>query len=294
MDIKQLKYFRMIAEEENITAAAKRLFMAQPSLSQQLKLLENELGVQLVERGSRRIRLTESGRLLHERAGQILDLLQTTATEVKELHEGYQGTLAIGTIASSGVTLLPGLIRDFHENHPCIKFDLREGDTHAILELLNNGIIEVGIVRSIFDLACYHWINLPLEPMIVAMSGKWNVWQKKIPISLHELADKPLLVLRSNEALLRKCCRDLAFEPLILCMGDDVRSLLVLANEGIGLALVPKSALGLVPCHQLKYREISDSPLVIKKVVVWMKQRYLSTAAKHFLNTLLSNDVQLT
>lgn len=243
MDIKQLKYFCVIVEEENITAAAKRLFMAQPSLSQQLKLLESELGMQLVDRGSRKIRLTEAGQLLYERANQVLDLLQTTAAELKDLHEGYQGTLAIGTIASSGVTLLPGLIRDFHENHCHIKFDLREGDTHTILELLNNGIIEIGIVRAIFDLACYNWIKLPSEPMIVAMVEKWNSWPKKAAISLRELADKPLLVLRSNETLLRTCCQNLGFEPLILCLGDDVRSLLVLANEGIGLALVPKSAL---------------------------------------------------
>jgi len=64
----------------------------------------------------------------------------------------------------------------------------------------------VGIVRSIFDLACYHWTDLPFEPMIVAMSEKWNIWQKRSSISLCELADKPLLVLRSNEALLIKCC----------------------------------------------------------------------------------------
>lgn len=289
MDIRQLKYFCRVAEEKNITTAAKSLFITQPSLSHQLKLLENELGVQLVERGNRQVRLTEAGRLLQQRANKILDLLQTTATEVKDLQEGVQGVLAIGTIASSGVTLLPNLLREFHQAHPQIKFNLYEGDTQTILALLNNGVIEIGIVRSIFDLSSYDCIPLPVEPMVGVMSQSFDDVFSTPEISLQELGKSPLLVLRSNESLLKKCCREVGMEPNILCLGDDVRSLLVLANEGIGIALVPQSALGLVPCHQLGYRKISDNSLAVKKVVIWLKQRYLSTATKLFLEALLAS-----
>ncbi|MDR3565972.1 MAG: LysR family transcriptional regulator [Negativicutes bacterium] len=289
MDIKQLKYFRTIATEGTISGGAKRLFMTQPSLSQQLRLLESELGVKLIDRGSRRITLTEAGRLLNERAEQVLDLLSSTAREVKELHEGDKGTLSIGTIASSGVTLLPGLMRDFHQQYPNIKFQLLEGDTPRILDLLNNGIIEVGIVRSAFDLALYHWVDLPPEPMIVAMSPEWDCGGQTHQIALNELAGKPLLLHRSNEMMIIDCCQSIGFEPNILCQGDDVRSLLVLANEGIGLAVVPKSALGLVPSSNIKYKEIVDPPLEIKKAVIWMRQRYLSATAKHFINTMFAD-----
>jgi DNA-binding transcriptional LysR family regulator len=289
MDIKQLKYFRTIAAEGHITGAAKRLFMTQPSLSQQLKLLETELGVQLVVRGSRRITLTEAGRLLQDRAGQILDLLHTTEIELKELHEGYRGTLSMGTIASSGVTLLPGLLRDFHKRYPNIKFQLWEGDTHRILELLNNGLIEVGIARSVFDLELYHSITLPSESMIVAMSGDWDCGEQANSVTMSELADKPLLLHRSNELMILEACHQVGFVPQILCKGDDVRTLLVLANEGFGLAIVPKSALGLVPSHGLKYKEIIASQLAIKKSIVWLRQRHLSAAAKHFLNMMLED-----
>jgi len=293
MDIKQLKYFRTIVAEGHITGAAKKLFMTQPSLSQQLKLLESELDVKLVERGSRRIKLTEAGLLLHERAEQILDLLHTTATELKELHGGYKGTLSIGTIASSGVTLLPGLVRDFHKRYPNIKFQLWEGDTQRILDLLNNGLVEVGIVRFVFDLEPYQWVNLPPEPMIAAMSQDWSCGEDAQYVSMNDLADKPMLLHRSNEAMVVECCHRLGWEPNILCKGDDVRSLLVWANEGIGLAIVPKSALGLVPSHTLKYKEIIDSLLEIKKAVIWMRQRHLSATAKHFLNTMFSDCSQL-
>ncbi len=289
MDIKQLKYFQAIAEEGHITGAAKRLFMTQPSLSQQLKLLENELGLTLVERYNRGIRLTEAGRLLQERAGQILELLQTTAVELKEVHEGYKGILSIGTIASAGVTLLPGLIRTFHQNYPKVKFQLWEGDTYRVLDLLNNGVIEVGIARSVFRLEDYNWIDLPSEPMIVAISQESCFGSILQPMAVTEMEGKPLLIHRSNVAMLTECCQKFGFEPEIFCTGDDVRSLLAWANEGVGLAVVPKSALGLVTGHNLKYIEIIDSPLKINKSVIWLRRRCLSAPAKHFISAMFPN-----
>ncbi|MDU2064148.1 MAG: LysR family transcriptional regulator [Sporomusaceae bacterium] len=288
MDIKQLTYFRTIVEEGNVTGAAKRLFMAQPSLSQQLKLLESELGVHLIERGNRRIRLTEAGRILYERTGMILDLIQTTVQEVQEAQAGQRGTLAIGTIASSGVTLLPGIIRDFHEQYPEIQFQLREGDTQEILELLQNKRIEIGIVRSGFDPAFYHFLDLPSEPMLVAMSERWQGERGRGSIALADLKNKPLLLHKSNEMMIKKCCKMVGFDPFICCSGDDIRTLLVLANEGIGLAVVPRSVLGLIPSQHLLYRELENSPLEIKKAVVWLRHRRLSTAATRFLQILLS------
>lgn len=288
MDIKQLKYFRAIVEEGHISGAAKRLFMTQPSLSQQLRLLETDLGVRLLERGSRHVTLTEAGRLLWDRAGQILDLLQTTERDLKELHEGYQGTLSLGTIASSGVTLLPGLLRDFHRQFPHVRFQLWEGDTYRILDLLNNGLIEVGIVRSVFDSELYHSISLPPEPMLAAMSDQWAGAAPDDDVSLAELADSPLLLHHSYESMVLDFCHQAGFAPQTFCKGDDVRTLLVLASEGFGLAVVPASALGLVPSHRLRYKPIAGSLMMIKKSVAWLRQRNLSAAAKHFINTVLA------
>jgi LysR family transcriptional regulator, salicylic acid-responsive activator of bsdBCD len=286
MDIKQLKYFEAIAEEGHITKAAKRLFMTQPSLSQQLKILENELGVTLVERSSRGIRLTDAGHLLQERAGQILALLRTTTVEIRELHAGSKGTLTIGTIASSGGALLPGFIRTFQQNYPCVKFQFWEGDTYRILDLLNNGVIEVGIARPVFKLEDYNWLDLPAEPMMAAMAKESSAACIPPMIPIEKLEGKPLLLHRSNVAMVTDCCRRSGFEPDVLCIGDDVRSLLALADEGVGVALVAQSALTLVPKHHLQYSALAGSPLVIKKSVVWLRQRNLSALAKHFISVM--------
>jgi len=289
MDIKQLRYFQVIAEEGQITKAAQRLHMAQPPLSHQLKLLEQELGITLVEREKRGIILTEAGHLLRNRGEQIIGLLDTTVKELKELNAGYTGTLSIGAVASSGTTFLPCRILKFHKQYPNINFQLWEGDTYRILELLNTGIIEIGIVRAIFDSKLYHSVSLPQEPMVVAMGREWSCGEQVTQIAMEELVDKPLLVHRSNEHMIVECCQKNGFEPQILCRGDDVRSLLVWADAGLGLAIVAKSAVGLVPSNNLVYKEIIESSLEIRKAIIWLRNRYLSATTRNFLEMILSD-----
>mgnify|MGYP003587165999 CR=1 FL=1 len=288
MDVKQLKYFRAIVTEGTISGAAKQLYMTQPSVSQQLHLLEKELDVQLFDRSSRRMTLTEAGRLLNARAEQMLDFLHTTAAEVKELHDGHKGTLLIGTIASAGVTLLPRFLHDYNDKYPHIKIQLFEGDTPRILDLLNKGIIEIGILRTIYDPQHYERIDLPPDPFILAMSPKWDLDQACPSINIKELAAKPILLHRSNEAMFIDYCQKFDFLPNIICKGDDIRTLLVLAHEGVGMALIPKSAAGLIPSNTIRYKEIINSRLVIKRSVIWMKDRYFSSTAKFFIETVLS------
>ena len=288
MDVKQLKYFRAIVTEGTISGAAKQLYMTQPSLSQQLHLLERELDVQLFDRSSRRMTLTEAGRLLNARAEQVLDFLNTTAIEVKEIHDGNRGTLSIGTIASAGVTLLPKYLRDYNNKYPNVKVQLFEGDTPRILDLLNTGIIQIGIVRTIFDPILYERVDLPPDPLIVAMSPEWDLDQTSPSITIHELAGKPILLHRSNEEIFVNYCQKFDFLPNILCKGDDIRTILALAHEGVGMALIPKSALGLVLSDTVRYKKIINSQLMLKRSVIWMRERYVSITAKKFLNTAFS------
>ena len=288
MDIRQLKYFQAIAEEGQISKAAKRLNIAQPPLSQQLKLLESELGVVLVERGPRQIRLTDAGRLLQDRAVQLLELMKATTSELRDLGSGATGSLTIGAVASAGATFLPDRIRNFHQKYPQVTFQFWEGSTARILELLQNGVIEIGIARAIFDPGIFQSVSLKSEPLVAARNPSVCPTWKSDSVAVSELADKPLLIHRSNEAMILDCCRDHGFEPRIFCRGDDMRTLLVWADAGIGVAIVPRSIIGLVPSQGLNYAEIADPSLVIRKAIIWHKNRYLSTIAKNFMASLLT------
>ena len=148
MDLKQLHYFMAIVSEEQITAAAKKLHMAQPPLSHQIKLLESELGVTLFRRGPHHIELTDAGRTMAHRARQLLDLADSTKREVADFQRGIRGTLSIGTVSSSGGVLFSPGLRQFHQEYQDIHFEIHDGNTYQLIELL------VNLSRCLLILAC--------------------------------------------------------------------------------------------------------------------------------------------
>jgi LysR family transcriptional regulator, salicylic acid-responsive activator of bsdBCD len=285
MDLRQLVYFLAIAEEGNITRAAERLHIAQPPLSQQLKLLEEEFGVVLMERNTRKIQITDAGRLLQTRAKQILELTEKTAKELKDLKEGFQGTLSIGTISSAGETLLPLKIQSFHEKYPGVDFHIRESGTFEILELIKGGVVELGIIRTPLNQDIFEYINLPDEPMVAGALGDLFWDGNRGCLELTGLEGKPLLMHNRYTNNIEEACRKAGFEPRIVCRIDDTRSMLSWANTGMGIAIIPRDMIGLLPDAKLNYREIKEESLVTRTVIIWMKNRYLSAPARHFLET---------
>ena len=288
MDIRQLQYFITIAEEGQITGAAKKLHIAQPALSQQLRLMEEELSTQLVERGSRKIRLTEAGCLLRDRASQILNLLGSATQEILELTHGQKGTVSIGTVPSSGISLLPDRVRIFREKYPEINFQIFDGETFQLLDMLKFGIIDFAIVRSSFSLQPYRSIGLSSEPMLAVMQKDYCCGKHPKLIHMIELAETPLIIHRGSVSRIVEYCRQSGFEPRILCKGNDVRSVLAFANTGVGVAVVPQSSISFIPRENLLCKEIVDQALNLSRVIVWPKDRNLSAAAKNFLETFIN------
>lgn len=282
MDIKQLKYFYVIAEEGQITSAAKRLHIAQPPLSYQLKNLEEELGVKLVERGSRNITLTDAGLILYKRAEQILSLTKSTEDELKDLKKGTHGTLSIGTVSSSGASLLDSRLSLFHEKYPFINFEIHEGNTFKLLESLHKGIIEIAIVRTPFNTSGINSILLEKEPMVAAMVKDLS-WTDSNVINIEELYNKPLIFYRRFERHIFKACEASNFEPTIFCKNDDARTSLLWANSGLGIAIVPKSSIKLIGSSDIIFKEIISEELSTQIAIIWSKTGYLSSAGKNFL-----------
>lgn len=284
MDIRQLKYFLAIAEEGQITSAAKKLQMAQPPLSHQLKLLEEELGVKLVERGPRNLHLTDAGEMLRVRAQQIVDLTDSTIREVSDFASGWKGTLSIGTVSSSGTALLHERLAAFHKLYPGVQFEIHEGNTFSVIDQLSKGIIEVGIVRTPFHSAGLGVKYAEWEPMIAVMSGKYDWTGSRDTIELGELKDKPLIIYRRFEQLIRESCLNQGFEPTFFCKNDDARTTLLWANAGFGIGIVPRSAFDLASSGNLLRKEIRSDSLRTRIAAIWMKDRYLSSLGAKFLD----------
>ena len=287
MDIRDMRNFYAIVEEGNISNAAKRLNIAQPPLSKQMKQLEDNLGVQLFERGSRKIRLTEAGHLLRERVEQILGLVDGTMKEITGLNSGLGGRLSIGTVTTSGAALLPNLIKKFHSLYPKVTFQLWEGDGYRILELLDNRIIDIGIIRAPFDSEIYESITLPDEPLVIAMNRD-GCYCGKDPesVRLIELANQPLIVPLRWKAMFLEWCDKAGFKPSIVCISDAILLNILWTKLGIGMSLVPKSAEGLISDSVLTYKTIVEPSVSTQTVIVWLRNRNLSASSKHFMELL--------
>ncbi|PGX73964.1 LysR family transcriptional regulator [Priestia megaterium] len=282
MDIKQLIYFLTIAEEGNISKAAERLHMAQPPLSQQLKLLEEELGVILFERNTRRMQITDAGQLLQNRAQQIIELMEKTSKELNDLKEGSQGVLSIGTISSAGETLVPIMVQNFHKVYPGVDFRIKESSTFEILELVKRGVVEIGVIRTPFNLETFDYISLPEEPMMAAALDSL-LDMNKTSMNLDELKGKPLLFHNRYANNIEEACKKSGFEPKVKCRIDDTRTMLNWASGGMGIALIPRDMMALIPDSNLRFIEIKEETLATKIIIIWRKNHYLSTPARHFL-----------
>ncbi|OKP96398.1 LysR family transcriptional regulator [Paenibacillus sp. P46E] len=283
MDIRQLKYFMAIAEEGQITSAARKLQMAQPPLSQQLKLLEEELGVKLVERGPRSIQLTEAGIILRGRAQQILELTDSTTRELKDFVKGFSGTLSIGTVSSSAATLLQERLLEFHQVYSGVKFEIHEGNTYRVLDLLNKGIVEVGIVRTPFNSAGLECVYTSSEPMIAVMAPEYDWTGGEPEIEIGELRKQPLIIYRRFEQLIRETCLEHGFDPQVFCMNDDARTTLLWANAALGIGIIPRSAFILANNSNVLSKEIRSDSLNTRVAAVWIKDKYLSSLAEKFI-----------
>jgi DNA-binding transcriptional LysR family regulator len=283
MDVKQLSYFNAICEEKNLTKASARLHIAQPHLSNLLKTLEEELEVKLVERSTRSFKLTEAGERLYRRSRQVLELMDSASRELRDFRCGVIGTLSIGTIHTSGDLLLPGRILDFNRSYPEVNFDIRECGSFEIIELLKNGVIEIGIVRLPMLSETFDSICLPPEPM-VAVSGRQGFFEGTCgSVELGWLAGGPLLVHRRYEGIIREAFMKRGLEPRILCMIEDTKSILMYALAGIGTAIIPRDWVNAIPGLSLDFREIIEPSLETGTSIIWMDE-HLSPAGRHFLD----------
>ena len=283
MDIKDMRAFYAIVEEGNISHAAQRLDIAQPALSRQMKRLETSLGVQLFERGSRRIRLTDAGRVMYSRVEHILGMVDGTVREITEIGSGIAGSVRLGTITTSGALLLPELISEFHSRYPNVTYQIWEAEGARILELLDNRVIEIGITRTQVDSKVYESIVLPNEPLVLIMNKEQEIGAASDKVELNELKDQPIIIPLRWQSVFIANGRKLGFEPNIVCVSDSIVQDLLLAKMGMGMALLPVSSKTLLTDGNLIYKKLIEPEMSTHTVIAWLKNRTLSSSSEHLI-----------
>lgn len=287
MDIKQLTYFVSTVQEGTISKAAEKLNISQPPLSTKLKELENELGVVLFERGSRKIELTQAGRIFYRRATSILEQLAITKSELEDYKSGKMGTLRLGIISSISSTLINEWLTNFHKAYPDIRFNIFEGNTYEQIDHLRNNLIEAAIVRTPFsapDLAC---TVLRKEKVYAIGHAQYFNDLPHTSISLSEIYEKPLILYRRWEKIFQRIAQEKSLTPSIFCMNDDARTTASMANAGLGVGIIPESALPLLFSPHIEKRIISDEGLESNICLLRNPNSYLSTVMELFYNFLV-------
>jgi DNA-binding transcriptional LysR family regulator len=242
MELMQLRYYTAVVQAGTISGGAKRLHMTQPPVSMQIRLLEEELGCRLFERGSRNIRLTEEGRVLYEQAVRILNMADSASASVADLHNAETGTLRVGVISSLADLSAERWFKGFAALHPLIDYEITEGTSYEILEALRNRILDVALVRTPFSARGLELTSLEPQDMLL-IGTRECLGPLPAFVTLRQAAAMPLILYRRWKDILDSAFAAKGCRPRIICMADDARTCVAWAAAGLGAAIAPADIL---------------------------------------------------
>ena len=286
MELRVLQYFLAVAREQNISAAAQSLHLTQPTLSRQLKELEEELGKQLMVRGSRKIVLTEEGMLLRKRAEEILDLVGRTDKEIAQSDDTVSGDIYIGTGETDGMRQIARTAKQLQEHSPGIHFHIVSGDAVDVCERLDKGLLDFGVLLGDIDKIKYHYLELPMKDTWGILMRRDSPLAQQERILPQDLWDKPLILSRQvdNKSGLY---RWLGREPEQLhtvATYNLIYNASLMVDEGMGYAFTLDKLVN-TRGSQLCFRTL-EPKLELGMYLVWKKSQIFSKAAELFLERL--------
>ena len=291
MEIRALENFLAVAREQNITAAAESLHISQPALSTQLKSMETELGKQLLIRGvkgSRKVILTEEGMILRKRAEEILLLMRRTEEEIAGSNETIAGNVFIGTGETEIVRLFARIAKKLQQKYPDIRYHISSGNAEHVLEYLDKGLIDFGLLFTEIDTQKYEAIPVPIKDTWGVLMRKDSPLAQKETICPKDLWDKPLIVShqKGDDAYLNQWLGREESELIIVATYNLVFNASLLVDEGLGYALCYDKLVN-TQGSNLCFRPFSPR-LDAYGFIVWKKYQVFSKAANIFLQDLRS------
>lgn len=290
MEVHQLAYFESVSRHLHFTRAAEELNVAQPSVSQQIRKLEQELGTLLFHRMRKQVSLTEAGRTLLPRARTVLQQLEEARAEFQELSGLRRGRLAVGAPPSVGTHLFPRALAAFSRQHPGIGLTFREAGSRTLVQRLEEGELDLAVVIQPIRHPALETTPLLEERLLLAVPRAHPLAQRA-RVSLIEVRDEPFVMLREGAYDLRDqtlaACRRAGFEPRIALDGSEMDSLLRFVSEGIGVAILPRMVVEDADHWGGPAAIPLESPRLRRSLVIARRRdRYFSAAAREFASVL--------
>lgn len=287
MEFRVLGYFLAVAREESISGAAEFLHLSQPTLSRQLKDLEDELGKQLFIRGNRKITLTEEGMLLRKRAEEITQLVRKTEDEISTFDDMIVGDVTIGAGETDSNRILAKVAKSLQQEYPLVHFHIISGDRVTITEVLDHGLIDFGLVFGNIDQTKYHFMPVPYQDTWGILMRREDPLAAKESITAEDLIDKPLIISR-------QAFQNEEFKNFFGCKQEQLHiaatyNLLfngaLMVDEGIGYAIGFDKLINVSGDSHLCFRPLKPN-IKASMSIVWKKYQVFSKPAQKFLKKL--------
>lgn len=284
MEIRVLKYFLMVAREENITKAAELLHITQPTLSRQLQQMEEELGVKLFKRSNHSIRLTAEGMLLKRRAQEIVSLTEKTTKELRHEENNISGEISIGSGETNGVRELADILSSFQAQYPSVTFDFYTATADEIKERLDKGLLDIGLLTEPVDISKYNFVRLSMRERWGLLVRKDSALAQKEYVRPEDLLHVPLITVKrpmvQNE--LESWFEDYYDQIQIVGTCNLINNAAVMVEKGIGCVLCIHLGINY---RNLKFVPLSPA-LETGSVIVWKKNQLNSQIVYKFIELL--------
>lgn len=297
MNLKQLEYFSAVAEAKSISLAARNLHVAQPPISRQLALLEDELGVCLFLRTNKGVELTEAGRSLYRQSQNLFQDMRMIVDSVRDINAGMRGLLKIGMIYSN-ISIALQYLKEFRAQYPQVELYVRLGSPGDLLEDLNKGDLHLLFLRSSSERGSgLHERILGEDPLELVMIRELDPAPDQASVPLEALKGVPMCLLRSDDLwgysnyLIKECQRQ-GFTPNTTFRCYDTPMTMQLVQAGFGVSYLPRSIVETQPHLGLYTKPIQGISVLSYPTLVWSSNLYYASCVKRFLAMFEGEDAE--
>ena len=286
MEIRVLEYFLAVAREQSFSKAANTLHLTQPTLSRQLKDLEEELGKQLFIRSSKKLSLTDDGMILRKRAEEIIELVRKTESEINNNDEQLSGDIYIGAGETDAVRILAKCFKTMISEHPDLHLHIESGDGIDVLYKLDKGLVDLALILGSIDTSKYDYINLPVYDTWGVLMRKDSALAEKEYITVDDLADEPLIISRQalNKKEINKWFDNRADNLNIIATYNLAYNASLMAEENLGYVLTLDKLINTADSN-LKFTPLYPKATIDIKLV-WKKYQINSKAVERFIKEI--------
>lgn len=297
MDFRQLHYMLKVAEEKSFSKAAKKLYISQPSLSQYISNVEQQLGVRLFDRTTNPLTLTYAGELYEETAKNILYLKDQLLSQMDDIANLQRGHITIGISPFRSTYFLPTILPLFKKNYPGIDVSLAEGTMAELLELAINGATDFSIMTLPIPGELMSYDPIMTEEIFVALPPNHYLCQQlphthgsssaRPKLNLGMLRDEPFIILKQGQRMNQvalELCKRACFKPKIILETKNIEAAHALVAAGMGITFIPDTLVGFGNMTERPvYFSLEDLQPTRTIVIAYRKGRYLSKAARKFI-----------